>query len=77
MTESTRYRWNGTSFVDITSLPITPLLAADSFLVSDGGVVAFDQHVARFNRATERQGMLFPSPAYIEALTPSEKVMRK
>ena len=67
MTESTRYRWNGTSFVDITSLPVTPLLAADSFLVHDGGVVAFDEHVSRFNRATERQGMLFPSPAYIDA----------
>ena len=67
MTESTRYRWNGTSFVDITSLPVTPLFAADSFLVSDGGVVAFDEHVSRFNRATESQGMLFPSPAYIEA----------
>jgi branched-subunit amino acid aminotransferase/4-amino-4-deoxychorismate lyase len=67
MTESTRYRWNGTSFVDITGLPATPLLAADSFLVHDGDVVAFDQHVARFNRATESQGMLFPSPAYIDA----------
>ena len=66
MTESTRYRWNGTDFVDITGLPITPLLAADSFLVRDGGVVAFGTHVARFNRATESQGMLFPSPAYID-----------
>ena len=67
MSESVRYRWNGTGFVDITGLPETPLLAADSFLARDGGVVAFEEHAARFMRATERQGMLFPSRAYIDA----------
>jgi branched-subunit amino acid aminotransferase/4-amino-4-deoxychorismate lyase len=67
MSEITRYRWNGTAFADITHLPATPLLAADSFLARDGGVVAFDEHVARFNRATDAQGMVFPSPAYIDA----------
>jgi branched-subunit amino acid aminotransferase/4-amino-4-deoxychorismate lyase len=67
MSEITRYRWNGTAFADITHLPATPLLAADSFLVHNGGVVALDEHIARFNRATEAQGMVFPSPAYIEA----------
>jgi branched-subunit amino acid aminotransferase/4-amino-4-deoxychorismate lyase len=69
MPENVRYRWNGTAFADITHLPVTPLLAADSFLVHNGGVVAFDEHVARFNRATEAQGMVFPSPAYIDAFT--------
>ena len=75
MSESTRYRWNGTGFVDITSLPKTPLLVADSFLVRDGGVVAFEEHAVRFTRSTEAQGMLFPSRAYIDAfadLIPSE-----
>ena len=67
MSESVRYRWNGSRFVRLENAPQTPLLAADSFLVADGGVVALDAHLERFTAATESQGMVFPSSAYLDA----------
>lgn len=45
------YRWNGIDLEAVSTRPVAPVVAADSWLVRDGHTVALEQHVARFSAA--------------------------
>ena len=45
------YRWNGIDLEAVSTRPVAPVVAADSWLVRDGHTVALEKHVARFSAA--------------------------
>lgn len=63
-----RYRWNGQELIDVTGSTSIDLYVADSFLVSDGTVVDIAAHLSRFSDSAQRQGLLRPIDAFIDAV---------
>lgn len=70
-----RFRWNGSELVDVTGAPEIPLYVADSYLLDNGSVVAYQQHLDRFSASCEFQGLFRPLYDFLAAVTsalPSE-----
>ncbi len=63
-----RFRWNGSELVPANGAPILPLYVADSWLVSDGSVVALEKHFARFAASASLQGLVRPVHAFTAAV---------
>ena len=66
-----RFRWNGSELVDVTGAPEIPLYVADSFLLNDGKVVAYQRHLDRFAASAEFQGLVRPLDDFLSAVTAS------
>ena len=64
-----RFRWNGSELVDVTGAPEIPLYVADSFLLNEGKVVAYQRHLDRFAASAEFQGLLRPLDDFLSAVT--------
>ncbi len=64
-----RYRWNGSELIDVTGAPEIPLYVADSFLLADGQIVAWEKHVARFSQSAQAQGLVRPVDDFLQAVT--------
>lgn len=64
-----RFRWNGSELVDVTGAPEIPLYVADSFLLNDGKVVAYQRHLGRFAASAEFQGLVRPLDDFLSAVT--------
>lgn len=64
-----RFRWNGSELVDVTGAPTIPLYVADSFLLHEGSVVAYDRHLSRFRESAQHQGLMRPLDDFLHAVT--------
>ena len=64
-----RFRWNGSELIPADGASIVPLYVADSWLVSEGNVVALEEHWDRFARSCAVQGLVRPVDAFIAAVT--------
>ena len=64
-----RFRWNGSELIPADGAPVVPLYVADSWLVSEGNVVALEEHYDRFARSCAVQGLVRPVDAFIAAVT--------
>ena len=64
-----RFRWNGSELVDISGAPEIPLYVADSYLLSDGNVVAYQKHLERFTASAVFQGLVRPIEDFLAAVT--------
>lgn len=64
-----RFRWNGSELIPVDGAPILPLYVADSWLVTDGSVVALQQHFERFASSAARQGLVRPMDAFTAVAT--------
>ena len=64
-----RFRWNGSELVDVTGAPEIPLYVADSFLLNEGKVVAYQRHLDRFAASAEFQGLVRPLDDFLSAVT--------
>ncbi len=64
-----RFRWNGSDLIPVDGASILPLYVADSWLVSEGNVVALEDHFTRFAASCAFQGLVRPVEAFITAVT--------
>jgi branched-subunit amino acid aminotransferase/4-amino-4-deoxychorismate lyase len=64
-----RFRWNGSDLIPADGASILPLYVADSWLVSEGNVVALEEHFTRFAASCAFQGLVRPVEAFITAVT--------
>jgi branched-subunit amino acid aminotransferase/4-amino-4-deoxychorismate lyase len=64
-----RFRWNGSELVDISGAPEIPLYVADSYLLSNGSVVAYQKHLERFSASALSQGLVRPIDDFLTAVT--------
>jgi branched-subunit amino acid aminotransferase/4-amino-4-deoxychorismate lyase len=64
-----RFRWNGSELVDVTGAPEIPLYVADSYLLNNGSIVAYQQHLDRFSASCEFQGLFRPLNDFLAAVT--------
>lgn len=64
-----RYRWNGAELVDVTGAPLITLYVADSFLLREGHVAGYRQHLERFSRSAHTQGLVRPLDTFLDAVT--------
>lgn len=64
-----RFRWNGSELVDVTGAPEIPLYVADSFLLNEGKVVAYQRHLERFAASAALQGLVQPVDDFLNAVT--------
>ena len=61
-------RWNGSELVNISGAPEIPLYVADSFLINEGHIVAFNRHLERFSTSAQSQGLVRPLDQFLEAI---------
>jgi branched-subunit amino acid aminotransferase/4-amino-4-deoxychorismate lyase len=64
-----RYRWNGSQLVSAEGAPKLPLFVADSWLVNDGSVIAFERHLERFAFSCAAQGLVRSTDDFATAVT--------
>lgn len=68
-----RFRWNGNALIPVDGAPIIPLYVADSWLLTEGNVVALDRHFERFASSAAAQGLVrsvAPFTAAVRAALP-------
>jgi branched-subunit amino acid aminotransferase/4-amino-4-deoxychorismate lyase len=64
-----RFRWNGSDLIPVDGASILPLYVADSWLLTDGSVVALERHFDRFASSATAQGLVRSVDTFAAAVT--------